>query len=134
MAAGKLHLLDLSVGRIWLPVVTIIILAAGLLLPVGFYEDDYAFWWQFPLSMTFALVGIPCALFATIMPRRGPLAVLWAVIGPILLALAATGPVIVSLAELEEYIVWLNTEADRAREDIKRKKAAAAAAEGFFKK
>lgn len=101
MAAGKLHLLDLGIGRMWLPVLTVIVLAAGLLLPVGFYEDDYAFWWQFPLSMTFALVGIPCALFATIMPRRGPLAILWAVIGPILLVLAAIGPVIVSLAELD---------------------------------
>lgn len=39
-----------------------------------------------------------------------------------------------SIAELEEYILWLSGEADRAREEIKRKKAATAAAEGFFKK
>ena len=101
MTAGKIHLLDLSIGRIWLPVLTAIVLAAGLLLPVGFYEDDYAFWWQFPLSMIFAFFGIPCVLFSAIMPSRGPLAVLWAVIGPVLLLLAAIGPVIVSMAELD---------------------------------
>jgi uncharacterized small protein (DUF1192 family) len=39
-----------------------------------------------------------------------------------------------SIAELEEHIAWLHAEAERARAEIARKKAAGAAAEGFFKK
>lgn len=38
-----------------------------------------------------------------------------------------------SLAELQEHIAWLEAEILRARQEITRKKAAALAAEGFFK-
>lgn len=84
-----------------LPAVTLLCLVAGLFLPVGFYEDDFAFWSQFPLSMTFALIGLPLVIGCALVPQKGATAVLWGIIAPILLALAAAGPVIVSTAELD---------------------------------
>jgi len=84
-----------------LPAVTLLCLVAGLILPVGFYEDDYAFWSQFPLSMAFALIGFPLVIGAAVMPQQGVRAVLWGIAAPALLALAAVGPVIVSTAELD---------------------------------
>jgi uncharacterized small protein (DUF1192 family) len=39
-----------------------------------------------------------------------------------------------SIAELEDYIRWLEGEISRTHGEIKRKKAATAAADGFFKK
>jgi len=84
-----------------LPAITALCLILGLFLPVGFYEDDYAFWSQFPLSMAFALIGLPLIIGSALVPRTGALAVLWGIVGPALLALAAIGPIIVSTAELD---------------------------------
>jgi uncharacterized small protein (DUF1192 family) len=39
-----------------------------------------------------------------------------------------------SPTELEEYILWLEAEITRTRDDMKRKKSATAAAESFFRK
>jgi uncharacterized small protein (DUF1192 family) len=39
-----------------------------------------------------------------------------------------------SVAELHEYIAWLKGEIVRTEADIKKKQAASAAADGFFKK
>jgi NitT/TauT family transport system permease protein len=88
-------------ARLWLPGLAILILLGAMLLPVGYYEDDFAFWWQFPLSMTFALIGVPGLVIAALVPRKGPLAILWGIIAPIVLMLAAAGPVILSGAELD---------------------------------
>jgi NitT/TauT family transport system permease protein len=101
MAGGKISLLGIPLDRLWLPIVTGICLIAGLLLPVGYYEDDYAFWSQFPLSLLFALIGLPCIVLSAVVPRRGALAATWGLIAPILLVLAAIGPVILSTAELD---------------------------------
>ncbi len=90
---------DLS--RLWLPGLAVLILLGSMLLQVGYYEDDFAFWWQFPLSMCFALIGVPGLVVAALVPRKGALAVLWGIIGPIVLMLAAIGPIILSTAELD---------------------------------
>jgi NitT/TauT family transport system permease protein len=87
--------------RLWLPGLALVILLAGMLLPVGYYEDDFAFWWQFPLSMDIALIALPAIIISALVPRSGPSAVLWGVAGPILLVAAAAGPVILSTAELD---------------------------------
>ncbi len=38
-----------------------------------------------------------------------------------------------SIEELQEYIVWLESEIERTRQDITRKQSAGSAAEQFFK-
>jgi len=101
MAALKATPAKMTLDRVWLPVLSALVLIAGLLLPVGYYEDDLAFWSQFPLALSFALVGLPCSAFAALVPGKGPLAVLWGLAGPLLLVLTAVGPVIISLAELD---------------------------------
>lgn len=97
----KTSILGFPAQHFLLPAVTALCLILGLFLPVGFYEDDYAFWSQFPLSMAFALIGLPLIIGSALAPRTGALAVLWGIAGPTLLALAAIGPIIVSTAELD---------------------------------
>lgn len=101
MVIAKPAFFGVSRDRLWLPAITAICLIAGLLMPVGYYEDDFAFWSQFPLSMAFALIGLPCIALSAVVPSRGPLALLWGAVAPALLALAAIGPVILSGAELD---------------------------------
>jgi NitT/TauT family transport system permease protein len=101
MAAAKHSILGIPRERLWLPLVAALCLIAGLLLPVGYYEDDYAFWSQFPLSMFFALIALPCIVLSAVVPSKGPLAILWGFAAPVLLLLAAVGPVILSTAELD---------------------------------
>jgi NitT/TauT family transport system permease protein len=84
-----------------LPAITLLCLIIGLCLPAGFYEDDYAFWSQFPLSMAFALIGLPLVIGGAVIPPKGALAVLWGMVAPILLLLTAAGPAIISTAELD---------------------------------
>jgi NitT/TauT family transport system permease protein len=101
MAGGKPSILGVPLNRLRLPIVTALCLIAGLLLPVGYYEDDYAFWSQFHLSLLFAVIGLPCIVLSAVVPRRGALAAIWGIVAPILLVLAAIGPVILSTAELD---------------------------------
>ena len=101
-----------SLSNRWLlPGLTIVILIVALLLPVGYYEDDYAFWWQFPLSALFIVIGI----FGTILgavwgPKPGPGGI-WAFLGPLILVLASFGPVLLPTAELDIHLagsgIWL---------------------------
>ncbi|HVZ02675.1 MAG TPA: ABC transporter permease [Dongiaceae bacterium] len=73
----------------------------ALFLPVGFYEDDYAYWWQFPSAMALLVVGplsyIAGALALTHL-RNGRV---WAVAGPAAAAVAAAGPIALPTSELE---------------------------------
>ncbi len=88
-----------------LPAVTVILLAVALLLPVGYYEDDFAFWWQFPLSAAFVLIGIlgvvlgaACRLETGAEAARG---LLWAWAGPVFLAVGAAGPALIATVHLD---------------------------------
>lgn len=98
-------------NRWLLPGLTIVILIAALLLPVGYYEDDYAFWWQFPLGAFFIVIGILGTILGTIWgPQPGPGGI-WAFLGPMVLLLASFGPVLLPTAELDIHLagsgIWL---------------------------
>lgn len=97
----RIHFTRADLPRLWLPGIALLAVLAGMLLPVGYYEDDFAFWWQFPLSMDIALIAVPAIIISALAPRSGPMAVLWGIVGPILLVAAAAGPVILSTAELD---------------------------------
>jgi NitT/TauT family transport system permease protein len=94
-----------------LPAATIVILIAALLLPVGYYEDDYAFWWQFPLGALFIIIGILGVILGAVWGHKPGPGGIWAFLGPLVLILASFGPVLLPTAELDIHLagsgVWL---------------------------
>ncbi len=87
-----------------LPAVAALILLAGLFLPVGYYEDDYAFWWQFPLSALFVVIGILGVVAGAFCRSGAGRSLFWAFLGPIVLVVAAIGPALISTAQLDIHL------------------------------
>jgi NitT/TauT family transport system permease protein len=73
----------------------------GLFLPIGFYEEDDAFWSQFPSAaglVTLGLAGLVAGEFWLKRPGSGRS---WAVLGPVVLLLSAAGLVVLPTSELQ---------------------------------
>lgn len=75
-------------------------LALGLILPVGYYEEDLAYWWQFPQAATLCLLGIAGIIAGERWLKRQGGGRLWQFLGPLILVVAAIGPAVVPSAEL----------------------------------
>jgi NitT/TauT family transport system permease protein len=74
---------------------------AGLFLPIGFYDEDYAFWSQFPSAAGPVIVGMIGLMAGELWLKRLRNGRSWAALGPIALLLSAAGPVMLPTAELQ---------------------------------
>jgi NitT/TauT family transport system permease protein len=73
----------------------------GLFLPIGFYEDDKAFWSQFPSGAALVLVGLAGLIVGEVWLKRLRNGRSWAALGPIALLLSAAGLVVLPATELQ---------------------------------
>jgi NitT/TauT family transport system permease protein len=76
------------------------LMAIGLALPVGYYEEDLAYWSQFPLSALFVAIGIAASVAGERWLRHVAKGEIWAWLGPIAVLVAGVGPIILLGAEL----------------------------------
>jgi NitT/TauT family transport system permease protein len=77
------------------------LMAAGLALPIGYYEEDFAFWSQFPLSASFVAVGIAAVIAGERWLRHQAKGELWAWLGPVAVMVAGIGPAELPTSELQ---------------------------------
>ncbi len=77
-----------------------VLMAVGLALPIGYYEEDFAFWSQFPLSAAFVAIGIAAVIAGERWLRHLAKGELWAWIGPVAVIVAGVGPAQLPTAEL----------------------------------
>ena len=71
------------------------LMAAGLALPIGYYEEDLVYWSQFPLSAVFVAFGIVAVVAGERWLRHLAKGELWAWLGPIAVLLAASAGIVV---------------------------------------
>jgi NitT/TauT family transport system permease protein len=76
------------------------LMAIGLALPVGYYEEDLAYWSQFPLSALFVALGIVASVAGERWLRNVAKGEIWAWLGPIAVMAAGVGPLLLLGAEL----------------------------------
>ena len=76
------------------------LMAAGLALPIGYYEEDLVYWSQFPLSAMFVAFGIAAVVAGERWLRHLAKGELWAWLGPITVLVAGVGPFMLPTAEL----------------------------------
>jgi NitT/TauT family transport system permease protein len=84
----------------WLAMLALGCILLGLVLPVGYYEEGLAYWWQFPLPGALCLVGAAGILAGELWLKRQDQGRLWQFLGPLILVAGAIGPAIVPSAEL----------------------------------
>jgi NitT/TauT family transport system permease protein len=77
------------------------LMALGLALPIGYYEEDFAYWSQFPLSASFVAIGIGAVVAGERWLRHQAQGELWAWIGPIAVIVAGIGPAQLPSSELQ---------------------------------
>ena len=77
------------------------LMAAGLALPIGYYEEDFAYWSQFPLAASFVAVGIAAVIAGERWLRLLAKGEIWAWIGPIAVLVAGIGPAMLPTSELD---------------------------------
>jgi NitT/TauT family transport system permease protein len=77
-----------------------VLMAVGLALPIGYYEEDFAYWSQFPLSAMFVAIGIAAVIAGERWLRHLAKGELWAWIGPVAVIVAGIGPAQLPTAEL----------------------------------
>jgi NitT/TauT family transport system permease protein len=77
------------------------LMAAGLALPIGYYEEDFAYWSQFPLSASFVAVGIAAVIAGERWLRHQAKGELWAWLGPVAVIVAGIGPAQLPTSELQ---------------------------------
>lgn len=77
------------------------LMALGLALPIGYYEEDFAYWSQFPLSASFVAIGIAAVVAGERWLRHQAQGELWAWIGPIAVIVAGIGPAQLPSSELQ---------------------------------
>jgi NitT/TauT family transport system permease protein len=73
----------------------------GLFLPIGYYEEDDAFWSQFPSGAILVMVGLVCLLAGELWLKRLRNGRSWAVLGPIAPLLSAAGLAVLPATELQ---------------------------------
>ena len=76
------------------------LMAAGLALPIGYYEEDLVYWSQFPLSAMFVAFGIAAAVAGERWLGQLAKGELWAWLGPVAVLIAGVGPFMLPTAEL----------------------------------
>ena len=77
------------------------LMAAGLALPIGYYEEDFAYWSQFPLSASYVAVGIAAVIAGERWLRHQAKGELWAWLGPVAVIVAGIGPAQLPTSELQ---------------------------------
>ena len=77
------------------------LMAAGLALPIGYYEEDYAYWSQFPLAASFVAIGILAVIAGERWLRHQAKGELWAWLGPVAVIVAGIGPAQLPSDELQ---------------------------------
>lgn len=68
------------------------LMAAGLALPIGYYEEDFAYWSQFPSSAIFVAFGIAAVIAGERWLRHLTKGEVWAWLGPVAVMIAGYGP------------------------------------------
>lgn len=76
------------------------LMAVGLALPIGYYEEGLVFWAQFPLSAAFVAFGIVAVVAGERWLRHVMRGELWVWLGTLAVVAAAIGPVMLPTAEL----------------------------------
>jgi NitT/TauT family transport system permease protein len=76
------------------------LMAAGLALPVGYYEEGLVYWSQFPLSASFVAFGIAAAVAGERWLRHLAKGEVWAWLGPVAVLVAGAGPLLLPTSEL----------------------------------
>jgi NitT/TauT family transport system permease protein len=77
------------------------LMAAGLALPIGYYEEDFAYWSQFPLSASFVAVGIAAVIAGERWLRHLAKGEIWSWLGPVAVIVAGIGPAELPTSELQ---------------------------------
>jgi NitT/TauT family transport system permease protein len=87
-------------------------IAVGLTQSIGVYDDDSAFWSDFPEAMYCTVAGAAVLLLG-IWLRRLAHGAIWQYLGPLALVLTGLGPLLLPSAELQQGVlapgVWLVT-------------------------
>ena len=76
------------------------LMAVGLALPIGYYEEDFAYWSQFPSAAIFIAFCIAAAIAGERWLRHLAKGEIWAWLGPVAVVIAGVGPVLLPTAEL----------------------------------
>jgi NitT/TauT family transport system permease protein len=76
------------------------LMAAGLALPIGYYEEGLVYWWQFPLSAAFVAFGVVAVVAGERWLRHWAKGELWTWLGTLAVMIAAVGPIMLPTAEL----------------------------------
>jgi NitT/TauT family transport system permease protein len=79
----------------------ILAIAVALALPIAVYDDDFAYWTQFPTAASLLLTGLIVLIAGELGLKRFHRGRVWAALGPIALAVAACGPIVLPTAELD---------------------------------
>jgi NitT/TauT family transport system permease protein len=77
-----------------------LLMAIGLALPIGYYEEDFAFWSQFPSAAIFVAFGIIAVVAGERWLRHWARGEIWAWLGPIAVIVAGIGPALLPALEL----------------------------------
>jgi NitT/TauT family transport system permease protein len=77
------------------------LMAAGLALPIGYYEEDFAYWSQFPMAASFVAVGIVVIIAGERWLRLIASGEIWSWLGPIAVLVAGVGPAMLPTSELD---------------------------------
>jgi NitT/TauT family transport system permease protein len=78
-----------------------LLLLGALFLPVGVYDDDYAYWWQFGSAMALLLIGPIAIVAGALALSRLQAGQIWAVMGPVALAATAAALIVLPTSDLE---------------------------------
>jgi NitT/TauT family transport system permease protein len=87
----------MSPGLAW---VAALLMAVGLALPVGYYEEDLVYWSQFPSAAIFVAFGIAAIVAGERWMRHWTHGEIWAWLGPVAVIVAGFGPALLPTAEL----------------------------------
>ena len=77
-------------------------IAMGLTQSIGVYDDDSAFWSDFPDAMSCAVIGGALLLLGGIWLRRLARGAIWQYLGPLALVVTGFGPLLLPSAELQQ--------------------------------
>src|SRR5262245_6683137 len=77
-----------------------LLMAVGLALPIGYYEEGLAYWWQFPMAAMFVAIGIAAVIAGERWLRHLAKGELWAWVGPVAVIVAGIGPARLPTTEL----------------------------------
>jgi NitT/TauT family transport system permease protein len=80
--------------------ISAVLMAVGLALPIGYYEEDFAYWSQFPLAAIFVAFGIAAVIAGERWLRHQAKGEIWAWLAPIAVLIAGVGPAMLPTAEL----------------------------------